>query len=132
MKKYAIVPISMKSTLPWNLYIRCVLIEYTHMNKNFFKGTRYIDCSPYFKDGEVQLHYKFEDDGFILVKDDQEVNNKVIEIKREYHLCSSTSIIDSRLTGVRFTCENDEQAIAYFKNSEFYDTETHPLQFKRI
>lgn len=124
---YAIVPINIKQ-VDNDLFIRCVLVEFKNKEGNFYKGTRFLDCSPYFKDPSKALQYKFEDDGYTLIRDSHGNSDDLRMIKREYHTCANGSLVDERLLGVTFEANNDEEALDFFRLSVYYDCDSEPIE----
>lgn len=125
--KYAIVPIYIKQVNK-NLFIRCVLIEYKYKIGSFYKGTRLLDCSPYFKDPSNEVQYKFEDDGYTLIKDNHKDSDELSMVKKLYHTCGATSLVDERLLGTAFEADNDEDALEFFSLSVYYDCDSEPME----
>lgn len=123
---YAIVPINIKQ-VDNDLFIRCVLVEFKNKEGNFYKGTRFLDCSPYFKDPSKALQYKFEDDGYTLIRDSHGNSDDLRMIKRKYHTCSA-SLVDERLLGTTFEAESDQEAIEFFTLSVYYDCDSEPME----
>ncbi len=131
MKKYAIVPINFKK-VDNDLYIRCVLIEFSDLVDNEYKGTRFIDCSPYFNDKSKKHHYKFEDDGYTLTSTNIEQESDLLLKKRPYHIKDFSGMelfkdICDRLAPTYFICDTDDEAIEYFRLSVYYDCDSEPI-----
>lgn len=126
---YAIVPINTKK-VDNNLYIRCALIGYTSMDDNVYRGTRYLDCNPYLKDPTRALQYRFEDDGYVLVSDSYGNSDCLRMVKRPYRVCPSVPLmlIDRRLLGRRFVAPDDKAAISIFRESDYYNCDTRPME----
>ena len=124
--KCAIVPINMKQ-IEDRLFVRCVLIGYKELKGDVYVGTKFLDCSPYFKDPSSALQYKFEDDGYTLIVDGHGHSKSLQMIKRPYHLHPSSNV-DNRLNGTVFECTNEDDAIEVFHNSEYYDCDTNPMK----
>ena len=129
MRKYAVVPINFKQIGEKleKLVIRSVLIEYETISGNTYKRTRYLDCSPYFNNLTSSLKYEFEDDGYTLIIDNNTPNNWLRMKKREYHTHTKDSLVDNRLCGFVFLCDNDEEAKSKFRDSDYYDCDTNPI-----
>lgn len=124
--KFAIVPINGKQ-VENNIYIRCVLIEFKEFDGTTYKGTRFLDNSPYFNNVNNALQYKFEDNGYTLIQDGHRISEEFKMIKRPYHVPQKGKV-DNRYYGVIFEADTDEEALDYFKFSPYYDTDSLPIE----